>query len=131
MKKLSANELRQMWFDFWTTKDHEIIPSASLVPINDPSILFINAGVTPLKKYFDGSVIPKNRRMASSQKCIRTNDIENVGVTARHQTLFEMLGNFSIGDYFRDEAISWAFEFLTDEKWLNIELDKLYFKNDS
>ena len=77
MKKLSANELRQMWFDFWTTKDHEIIPSASLVPINDPSILFINAGVTPLKKYFDGSVIPKNRRMASSQKCIRTNDIEN------------------------------------------------------
>ena len=127
MKKLSANELRQMWFDFWTTKDHEIIPSASLVPINDPSILFINAGVTPLKKYFDGSVIPKNRRMASSQKCIRTNDIENVGVTARHQTLFEMLGNFSIGDYFRDEAISWAFEFLTDEKWLNIELDKLYF----
>lgn len=127
MKRLSANELRQMWFDFWTTKDHEIIPSASLVPVNDPSILFINAGVTPLKKYFDGSSIPNNRRMASSQKCIRTNDIENVGVTARHQTLFEMLGNFSIGDYFRDEAISFAFEFLTSEKWLDIELEKLYF----
>lgn len=127
MKRLSANELRQMWFDFWTTKGHEIIPSASLVPVNDPSILFINAGVTPLKKYFDGSSIPNNRRMASSQKCIRTNDIENVGVTARHQTLFEMLGNFSIGDYFRDEAISYAFEFLTSEKWLDIELEKLYF----
>ena len=126
MKKMSANELRQMWFDFWSSKNHEIIPSASLVPKDDPSILFINAGVTPLKKYFDGSVIPKNRRMASSQKCIRTNDIENVGVTARHQTLFEMLGNFSVGDYFRDEAITWAYEFLTSEKWLDIPLSKLY-----
>lgn len=126
MKRLSANELRQMWFDFWSSKNHEIIESASLIPKNDPSILFINAGVTPLKKYFDGSLVPNNRRMASSQKCIRTNDIENVGVTARHQTLFEMLGNFSVGDYFRDEAISWAFEFLTSEKWLDIPLQKLY-----
>lgn len=126
MKKMSANELRQMWFDFWSSKNHEIVPSASLVPKDDPSILFINAGVTPLKKYFDGSEIPKNRRMASSQKCIRTNDIENVGVTARHQTLFEMLGNFSVGDYFRDEAITWAYEFLTSEKWLDIPLEKLY-----
>lgn len=127
MKKLSANELRQMWFDFWSSKNHEILESASLVPINDPSILFINAGVTPLKKYFDGREIPQNRRMASCQKCIRTNDIENVGVTARHQTLFEMLGNFSVGDYFRDEAISWAYEFLTSEKYLDMPLSKLYF----
>lgn len=127
MKKLSANELRQMWFDFWSSKNHEILESASLVPINDPSILFINAGVTPLKKYFDGSEIPKNRRMASCQKCIRTNDIENVGVTARHQTLFEMLGNFSVGDYFRDEAITYAYEFLTSEKYLDMPISKLYF----
>ena len=126
MKKLKANEMRQMWFKFWTTKNHKIIESASLIPKNDPSILFINAGVTPLKKYFDGSEIPENRRMASCQKCIRTNDIENVGVTARHQTLFEMLGNFSVGDYFREEAISWAFEFLTSSEWLDIPLDKLY-----
>ncbi len=126
MKKLKANEMRQMWFDFWTSKNHKIIESAPLIPKNDPSILFINAGVTPLKKYFDGSEIPENRRMASCQKCIRTNDIENVGVTARHQTLFEMLGNFSVGDYFREEAISWAFEFLTSEKWLDIPLEKLY-----
>ena len=126
MKKMSANELRQMWFDFWSSKGHEIMPSASLIPKDDPSILFINAGVTPLKKYFDGSEMPHNRRMASSQKCIRTNDIENVGVTARHQTLFEMLGNFSVGDYFRDEAITWAYEFLTSDKWLDIPLEKLY-----
>lgn len=126
MKKLSANELRQMWFDFWKSKNHEILESASLIPKNDPSILFINAGVTPLKKYFDGSELPNNRRMASCQKCIRTNDIENVGVTARHQTLFEMLGNFSVGDYFRDEAITWAYEFLTSKKWLDMDIEKLY-----
>lgn len=126
MKRLSANELRQMWFDFWKSKDHDIIESAPLLPKDDPSILFINAGVTPLKKYFDGSEIPKNRRMASVQKCIRTNDIENVGITARHQTLFEMLGNFSIGDYFRDEAISWAYEFLTSDKYLDMPISKLY-----
>ena len=126
MKKLNANELREMWFKFWKSKDHEIIESASLVPKNDPSILFINAGVTPLKKYFDGSEKPNNRRMASCQKCIRTNDIENVGVTARHQTLFEMLGNFSVGDYFRDEAITWAYEFLTSKDYLDIDISKLY-----
>ncbi len=127
MKKLNADELRNLWFRFWKSKDHEIIESASLIPKNDPSILFINAGVTPLKKYFDGSEKPNNRRMASCQKCIRTNDIENVGLTARHQTLFEMLGNFSVGDYFRDEAITWAYEFLTSKDYLDIDISKLYF----
>lgn len=126
MKKMSANELREMWVSFWKSKNHDIVESASLLPINDPSILFINAGVTPLKKYFDGSEIPKNRRIASIQRCLRTNDIDNVGVTARHQTFFEMLGNFSIGDYFRDEAISWAYEFLTSDKYLDIPVSKLY-----
>ena len=126
MKKLTSNEMRQMWFDFWQSKNHEIIESASLIPVNDPTLLWINAGVTPLKKYFDGSVVPNNRRLASSQKCIRTNDIENVGKTARHLTFFEMLGNFSIGDYFKKEAITWAWEFLTDPKWINFDKEKLY-----
>ena len=126
VKKLSHNEMRQMWFDFWESKEHEIIPSAPLLPINDPTLLWINAGVTPLKKYFDGTLIPTNRRMASSQKCIRTNDIENVGKTTRHATFFEMLGNFSIGDYFKKEAINWSWEFLTSEKWLGFDKEKLY-----
>lgn len=126
MKKLTGNEIRKMWCEFWMSKGHTIIESASLIPSDDPTILWINAGVTPLKKYFDGSIIPENRRLANIQKCIRTNDIENVGLTARHQTFFEMLGNFSIGDYFKKEAITWAFEFLTDEKWLDISKDKLY-----
>ncbi len=125
-KRLSHDEMRNMWFDFWKSKDHDIIPSAPLVPINDPTLLWINAGVAPLKKYFDGSEVPKNRRMASCQKCIRTNDIENVGKTARHATFFEMLGNFSIGDYFKKEAIKWSWEFLTDEKWLNFDKERLY-----
>lgn len=125
-KKLTHDQMRQMWFDFWTSKEHDIIPSAPLVPINDPTLLWINAGVTPLKKYFDGSVVPNNRRMASSQKCIRTNDIENVGKTARHATFFEMLGNFSIGDYFIKEAITWSWEFLTSDKWLGFDPEKLY-----
>ena len=126
MKKLTGNEIRKMWCDFWKSKDHMIIESAPLIPNDDPTILWINAGVTPLKKYFDGTEIPENRRIANIQKCIRTNDIENVGLTARHQTFFEMLGNFSIGDYFKKEAIGFAFEFLTDEKWLDISKDKLY-----
>ncbi len=126
VKSLSHNEMRQMWFDFWESKEHEIIPSAPLVPINDPTLLWINAGVTPLKKYFDGTLIPNNCRMASSQKCIRTNDIENVGKTTRHATFFEMLGNFSIGDYFKKEAINWSWEFLTSEKWLGFDKEKLY-----
>lgn len=126
MKKLTSNEMRQMWFDFWTSKGHEVIASASLIPVNDPTLLWINAGVTPLKKYFDGSIVPNNPRLVSSQKCIRTNDIENVGKTARHLTFFEMLGNFAIGDYFKKEAITWSLEFLTSPDWINFDKDKLY-----
>ncbi|MDD3392925.1 MAG: alanine--tRNA ligase, partial [Bacilli bacterium] len=126
IKKLSSNDIRNKWFAFWKSKNHKIVESASLIPVNDASLLWVNAGVTPLKKYFDGSAIPDSRRMASCQKCIRTNDIENVGLTARHQTFFEMLGNFSIGDYFKKEAITYAYEFLTDPKWMNFDKDKLY-----
>ncbi|MFA7435176.1 MAG: alanine--tRNA ligase [Bacilli bacterium] len=127
MKKLSSNEIRQVWLDFFESKGHKIIDSAPLVPINDPTLLWINAGVAPLKKYFDGTEIPENRRMVNVQKSIRTNDIENVGKTARHHTFFEMLGNFSIGDYFRDEALTWGFEILTSNKYYGFDLDKLYF----
>ena len=127
MKKLKSYEIRQKWLDFWKSKGHDIIPSASLVPHNDPTLLWINAGVAPLKKYFDGREIPQNKRMANAQKSIRTNDIENVGKTARHHTFFEMLGNFSIGDYFRNEVLPWAFELLTSEEWFAIDKDKLYF----
>jgi alanyl-tRNA synthetase len=127
MKRLKSYEIRKMWLDFFRSKGHEIIPSASLVPVNDPTLLWINAGVAPLKKYFDGREIPNNRRMANAQKSIRTNDIENVGRTARHHTFFEMLGNFSIGDYFRKEALEWGFELLTSPQWFGFELEKLYF----
>ena len=126
MKKLTGNQMRDMWFQFWKSKGHDVFESSSLVPMNDPTLLWVNAGVTPLKKYFDGSEIPDNRRICSSQKCIRTNDIENVGKTARHQTFFEMLGNFSVGDYFKKEAIEWSWEFLTSDKWLGFEPEKLY-----
>ncbi|MFV8814060.1 alanine--tRNA ligase [Aerococcus urinaeequi] len=126
MKQLTSAEIRQMWLDFWQSKGHSVEPSASLVPVQDPSLLWINSGVATLKKYFDGSVVPENPRITNSQKSIRTNDIENVGVTARHHTLFEMLGNFSIGDYFKVEVIPWAWEFLTDEKWLGLDPEKLY-----
>lgn len=101
MKKLSSAEVRQMFLDFFKTKEHMIEPSASLVPVNDPTLLWINSGVATMKKYFDGSVVPENPRIANAQKSIRTNDIENVGKTARHHTMFEMLGNFSIGDYLK------------------------------
>lgn len=126
MKTLTSAEIRSKYLAFFAEKQHEIVPSASLVPVNDPTLLWINAGVAPLKKYFDGSEVPNNPRIANSQKCIRTNDIENVGVTARHHTLFEMLGNWSIGDYFKEEVIAWAWEFLTDPKWLGFEPEKLY-----
>lgn len=126
MKKLSSSEIRTMFLEFFKEKGHQIEPSASLVPVNDPTLLWINSGVATLKRYFDGSVIPDNPRIASSQKSIRTNDIENVGVTARHHTMFEMLGNFSIGEYFKEEAIEWAWEFLTDEKWLALDPQNLY-----
>lgn len=115
-----------MWLDFWKSKGHSIEPSANLVPVNDPTLLWINSGVATLKKYFDGSVIPENPRITNAQKSIRTNDIENVGKTARHHTMFEMLGNFSIGDYFRDEAIEWCFELLTSPEWFDFPKEKLY-----
>lgn len=126
MKSLTSSEIRNMFLKYFESKDHLIIPSASLIPDNDPSILWINAGVAPLKKYFDGRENPPKKRLTNSQKCIRTNDIENVGKTARHHTFFEMLGNFSIGDYFRDEALGYAYEFLTSHDYLDIDKDKLY-----
>lgn len=126
MKQLNSAQVRQMWLDFFEEKEHLILPSASLVPVNDPTLLWINSGVATLKKYFDGTEVPENPRLANSQKSIRTNDIENVGYTARHHTMFEMLGNFSIGDYNKVEAIPMAWEFLTGEKWLNFDPELLY-----
>lgn len=123
---MKSSEIRQKWLDFFASKQHKVEASASLVPHNDPSLLWINAGMAPLKPYFDGRVIPDNPRIANAQKCIRTNDIENVGKTRRHQTFFEMLGNFSIGDYFKEEAIVWAWEFLTDPQWIGMDPDLLY-----
>ena len=126
MKKLTSGEIRQLWLDFFKSKGHMIEPGAALVPQNDPTLLWINSGVAALKKYFDGTVVPKNHRITNAQKSIRTNDIENVGHTARHHTFFEMLGNFSIGDYFRDEVIPWAWELLTDKKWFGFSPDVIY-----
>lgn len=126
MKNLKASEIRQNFIDFFVDKGHMVEPSASLVPIDDDSLLWINSGVATLKKYFDGRETPRLPRIVNSQKAIRTNDIENVGFTARHHTFFEMLGNFSIGDYFKNEAIAYAWEFLTDEKWMAIEPERLY-----
>lgn len=126
MKQLSSAEIRQMFLDFFKSKNHMVEPSASLIPKDDPTLLWINSGVATLKKYFDGSVIPKNPRITNAQKSIRTNDIENVGKTARHHTFFEMLGNFSVGDYFKEDAIPWAWEFLTSPKWLDFDPAKLY-----
>ncbi|WP_413382194.1 alanine--tRNA ligase [Alkalihalobacillus sp. 1P02AB] len=125
MRTLTSAQVRQMFLDFFKEKGHDIEPSASLVPHEDPSLLWINSGVATLKKYFDGRVIPANPRITNAQKSIRTNDIENVGKTARHHTFFEMLGNFSIGDYFKEEAIEWAWEFLTDKNWIGFDPEKL------
>lgn len=125
MKNLTSAQVRQMFLDFFQEKGHGVEPSASLVPHEDPTLLWINSGVATLKKYFDGRVIPENPRITNAQKSIRTNDIENVGITARHHTFFEMLGNFSIGDYFKVEAILWAWEFLTSEKWIGFDPEKL------
>ncbi|MEL3957961.1 alanine--tRNA ligase [Caldifermentibacillus hisashii] len=125
MKKLTSAEIRRMYLEFFKEKGHKIEPSASLIPHDDPSLLWINSGVATLKKYFDGRVKPDNPRITNAQKSIRTNDIENVGKTARHHTFFEMLGNFSIGDYFKEEAIIWAWEFLTSPKWIGFEPEKL------
>ena len=126
MKTMTSAEVRQMFLDFFKSKGHTIEPSQSLVPVNDPTLLWINSGVATLKKYFDGSVVPENPRLTNAQKAIRTNDIENVGKTARHHTMFEMLGNFSIGDYFRKEAIAFAWELLTSSEWFEFPAEKLY-----
>ncbi|OYD09159.1 alanine--tRNA ligase [Paludifilum halophilum] len=122
---MKGNEIRQKYLDFFKGKGHRIEPSASLVPVDDPTLLWINSGVATLKKYFDGRVKPDNPRIVNAQKSIRTNDIENVGYTARHQTFFEMLGNFSIGDYFKEEAILWAWEFLTHPDWMGMNPERL------
>ena len=126
MKYMSHNDIRETWFRFFTKKGHKIFDSAPLIPINDDSLLWINAGVAPLKKYFDGSEVPESRRIVNIQKCIRTNDIENVGITKRHQTFFEMMGNFSVGDYFKLEAIAFAFELLTSDEYFGIPKDKIF-----
>ena len=126
MKYMTHNEIRKTWFKFFENKGHKKVESASLIPVNDDSLLWINAGVAPLKKYFDGTVVPESRRIVNIQKCIRTNDIENVGVTKRHQTFFEMMGNFSIGDYFKDEAIEYAYELLTSDDYFAIDKNLLY-----
>ncbi len=124
MKYLTAKEIRETWLNFFKEKGHHIEESAPLVPMNDATLLWINAGVAPLKKYFDGSEIPNNPRITNIQKCVRTNDIENVGLTARHHTFFEMLGNFSIGDYFKNEAIEFGYELLV--KRFEMPVEKLY-----
>ena len=124
MKKYGVNELRRMYLDFFAQKEHLVMKSFSLIPHNDNSLLLINAGMAPLKPYFTGQEIPPKNRVATCQKCIRTGDIENVGKTARHGTFFEMLGNFSFGDYFKHEAIAWSWEFLTEV--VGLEADRLY-----
>ena len=120
------NELRELFLKFFETKGHLRLPSFSLVPQNDKSVLLINAGMTPMKPWFKGEEEPPCKRVCTCQKCIRTGDIENVGKTARHGTYFEMLGNFSFGDYFKHEAIAWSWEFLTSPEWVGLEADRLY-----
>ncbi|OXM15420.1 alanine--tRNA ligase [Paenibacillus herberti] len=122
---MKAAEIRSKWLKFFESKGHKVEPSASLVPHNDPSLLWINAGIAPLKPYLDGRQIPENPRITNAQKCIRTNDIENVGKTRRHQTFFEMLGNFSIGDYFKNEVIVWSWEFLTSKDYIGFDPERL------
>ena len=124
MKQYGLNELRRMFLDFFKSKNHLVVKSYSLVPENDNSLLLINAGMAPLKPYFTGKEIPPSTRMASCQKCIRTGDIENIGIKDRHGTFFEMLGNFSFGDYFKTEAIHWCWEFLTEV--VGFDPDRLY-----
>ena len=124
MKKYGVNELRQMFLDFMESKGHLVMKSFSLVPQGDKSLLLINAGMAPLKPYFTGAEKPPRTRVTTCQKCIRTGDIENVGKTARHGTFFEMLGNFSFGDYFKREAIHWSWEFLTEV--VGLDASRLY-----
>ena len=126
MKNFGVNELREMFLSFFETKGHLRLPSFSLIPQNDPSLLLINSGMAPMKPYFTGDQEPPRHRVTTCQKCIRTGDIENIGHTARHGTYFEMLGNFSFGDYFKNEAIHWAWEFLTSPEWVGLDPDRLY-----
>ena len=126
MQYRGLNELREMYLKFFETKGHLRLPSFSLIPQNDPSLLLINSGMAPMKPYFTGEQEPPRHRVTTCQKCIRTGDIENVGKTARHGTFFEMLGNFSFGDYFKKEAIAWSWEFLTSPEWVGIDPDRLY-----
>ena len=124
MQPYGVNQLRKMFLEFFESKGHLVMKSLSLVPHNDKSLLLINSGMAPLKPYFTGQEIPPRRRVTTCQKCIRTGDIENVGKTARHGTFFEMLGNFSFGDYFKNEAIEWSWEFLTEV--VGLDPDRLY-----
>jgi alanyl-tRNA synthetase len=124
MKAYGVNELRKMFLEFFESKGHLAMKSFSLVPHNDKSLLLINSGMAPLKPYFTGQEIPPRKRVTTCQKCIRTGDIENVGKTARHGTFFEMLGNFSFGDYFKEEAIQWTWEFLTEV--VGLDPNRLY-----
>ena len=131
MEKLSLTDLREKYLSFFESKGHLRLKSFPLVPQNDNSLLLINAGMAPLKRYFTGELVPPRKRITTCQKCVRTLDIDNVGKTARHGTFFEMLGNFSFGDYFKEDAIPWAWEFLT--KVLEIPEDRLYitiYEND-
>ena len=123
MKWTGLNELREQFLSFFESKGHTRLPSYPLVPIDDKSLLLINSGMAPMKKFFLGMETPPNRRVTTCQKCIRTPDIDNIGHTARHGTYFEMLGNFSFGDYFKKEATAWAWEFLTQV--LEIPVDRL------
>ena len=132
-KPYGVNELREMFLSFFETKNHLRLPSFSLVPQNDKSLLLINSGMAPMKPYFKGEVEPPRRRVCTCQKCIRTGDIENIGKTARHGTYFEMLGNFSFGDYFKEESLQWSWEFLTSPEWVGLEPERMYptvYEND-
>ena len=124
MEKLGLNEIRQMFRDFYVSKGHYPGKSASLIPQNDKSLLIINSGMAPLKNYFAGVETPPAKRMTTCQKCIRTGDIDNVGITSRHGTFFEMLGNFSFGDYFKEQSLTWGLEFIRD--WLKIPFDRVW-----
>src|SRR5690625_5980491 len=126
MKQRTSAETRALFLQFFKEKGHTIEPSVSLVPKDDPTLLWINSGVATLKKYFDGSVVPDNPKIVNAHKAIRTNDSEDVGFTARHHTFFEMLGNFSIGDYFKQEAVEYAWDFLTSKEYIDFALDLLY-----